>query len=168
MSAMSISRLTTSLILSVVFCAVAQAQYVWIDEKGNKQFSDMPPPKTVPKDKILKAPGAAPKTASSEDKASAPAPETPAKLEKPATLASKNEEFNKRRKEAEEKEKKANEDKQADSEKAKNCDRARNYKQTLESGVRISRTDKSGERSFLDDSQRQQELADVKKALAGC
>ena len=166
---MKFSRLTCGLLLSVFFCAVAQAQYVWIDDKGNKQFSDMPPPKSVPKDKILKSPGGAPKiVVVGEEKASAPAADAPAKLEKPVTTATKNEDFNKRRKEAEEKEKKADEEKQAAAEKAKMCEKARGYQQTLSSGVRISRTDKNGEKSYLDDAQRQQEMADIKKTLAGC
>src|SRR3569833_2431186 len=39
--------------------AVAAAQYAWIDERGVRQYSDQPPPASVPKQRILKAPGAA-------------------------------------------------------------------------------------------------------------
>lgn len=164
---MSISRLTCTLLLSAFFCTVAQAQYVWLDEKGNKQYSDMPPPKSVPKDKILKAPGVPAKSANPEEK-STPASTAPAKLEKPATLANKNEDFNKRRAEQAEKEKKETQEKQAAADKAKNCENARSYQQTLNSGVRITRTDKNGEKAYLDDAQREQEQAEVKKVLAGC
>ncbi|MFZ6874699.1 DUF4124 domain-containing protein [Undibacterium sp. Di27W] len=167
---MLISRLACSLLLTTIFCASAQAQYVWVDDKGNKQYSDMPPPKSVPKDKILKAPGgvAKPAAAVAEDKPASSASDSAAKLEKPVTTASKNEDFNKRKAEQAEKDKKAEEEKTAAADKAKNCDRARNYQQTLNSGIRISRTDKNGEKSFLSDAQREQEAADVKKALAGC
>lgn len=167
---MSITRLACSILLTTIFCASAQAQYVWLDEKGNKQYSDMPPPNSVPKSKILKAPGgvAKPATAAAEDKPASSASESTPKLEKPVTTASKNEDFNKRKAEQAEKDKKAEEEKTAAADKAKNCDRARGYQQTLNSGVRISRTDKNGEKSYLTDAQREQEAADVKKALAGC
>ena len=32
----------------------ALAQYVWVDDKGNKQYSDTAPPASVPKNRILK------------------------------------------------------------------------------------------------------------------
>lgn len=167
---MSISRLACSIMLTTMFCASAQAQYVWLDEKGSKQYSDMPPPKSVPKNKILKAPGGVPKpvATASEEKPASSASEASAKLEKPVTTASKNEDFNKRKAEQAEKDKKAEEEKTAAADKAKNCERARGYQQTLNSGARISRTDKNGEKSYLTDAQREQEAADVKKALAGC
>ncbi|MFZ6780509.1 DUF4124 domain-containing protein [Undibacterium sp. Ji83W] len=169
MSILRISRLSSALLLSFAFCAVAHAQYVWIDEKGNKQFSDMPPPKSVPKDKILKAPGGnkvapAPTADDKAASASQPAP----KLEKVVTTTTKNEDFNKRRAEQAEKDKKAEEEKTAAADKAKNCERARNYQQSLNSGARLSRTDKNGERSILSDAERQQEASEVKKALTDC
>ncbi len=169
MSTLRISRLGSALLLSFAFCAVAQAQYVWIDDKGNKQFSDLPPPKSVPKDKILKSPGStkASRPPAPDDKAASASQPVP-KLEKPVTTATKNEEFNKRRAEQAEKDKKAEEEKTATAEKAKYCDRARSYQQTLNSGVRVSRIDKNGEKSFISDAQREQEAADVKKALADC
>jgi hypothetical protein len=38
----------------------------------------------------------------------------------------------------------------------------------LQSGVRISSTDKNGERTFMNDEQRAKEEADVKRALDEC
>lgn len=35
----------------------AQAQYVWLDARGVRQFSDRPPPPSVPDSRILKGPG---------------------------------------------------------------------------------------------------------------
>lgn len=40
----------------MAFASMAQAQYMWIDDKGLKQFSDRPPPPSVPLKHILKAP----------------------------------------------------------------------------------------------------------------
>ena len=43
--------------LLAALAAPALAQYVWLDEKGVKQYSDMPPPASVPTNRILKQPG---------------------------------------------------------------------------------------------------------------
>ncbi|MBC3935474.1 DUF4124 domain-containing protein [Undibacterium sp. CY7W] len=145
----------------------ALAQYVWVDDKGNKQYSDTAPPASVPKNRILKTPG---KSVESNEPA-APAKEAgtaAASANKPATTASRNEDFNKRRAEQAEKDKKAAEDQQAASDKSKNCERAKTYQKTLESGVRVATTDKNGERNYMDDAQRAKEIADTKKATAGC
>ena len=48
-----IGRYTIALLLYVL-AAGASAQYIWLNEKGRKQFSDTPPPASVPKHRILK------------------------------------------------------------------------------------------------------------------
>lgn len=165
-------RVASIALTALLFSVSSQAQYVWLDEKGSKQFSDMPPPITVPKNRILKTPFKAtqnPASASADaSAASNAAASAEEKLQKPITTAGKNEDFMKRKAEQEEKEKKAIAEKQAAADKAKNCERARSYQQSLESGVRIANTDKNGERSFLSDEQRAKELADVKQAMAAC
>lgn len=147
----------------------ALAQYVWVDDKGNKQYSDTAPPASVPKNRILKTPG----KSTEQSEAAAPAKEAStaanaASANKPVTTASRNEDYNKRRAEQAEKDKKAADDQQAASEKSKNCERAKTYQKTLESGVRVATTDKNGERNYMDDAQRAKEIADTKKATAGC
>lgn len=139
------------------------AQYVWVDEKGVKQFSDMPPPPSVPASRILKS-GGRPVSASD----AAPASQDDASASKPQTWSQKNEDYNKRKTEQAEKDRKANQEKQASAEKAKYCDRARGYQRDLESGIRISSTDKNGERNFMTDEQRAKELDDLKHKLADC
>ena len=152
----------------------ATAQYVWLDDKGGKQFSDLPPPISVPKSRILKTPSRNnfDNTLSTKEQSNIPGsanePLLNEKLQKPVTTANKNEDFNKRKAEQEEKEKKATAEKQASTEKAKNCERAKAYQQSLQSGVRITHTDKNGERAFISDAQREQELADVKRSLSEC
>lgn len=142
----------------------AFAQYVWIDEKGVKQFSDMPPPASVPAGRILKQPGGKPAEAPAEG--TAPPPAQPAKAE--MTTAEKNAEFRKRKTEQAEKEKKAAEEARASADKAKNCERARDYLRALESGERLTRTDRNGERAFLSDEQRQQETKETRRVLQDC
>lgn len=142
----------------------ALAQYIWLDEKGTKQFSDMPPPPSVPRSRILKQPGGAPPAApqeAGEDKPAAPAKAEP-------TMAEKNADFRKRRTEQAEKEKKAAEEATRTAENAKNCERAREYQRSLESGERIFRTDKNGERAYLSDEQRAQETRDNRRIIAEC
>ncbi|WP_019562115.1 hypothetical protein [Caldimonas manganoxidans] len=47
-----------------------------------------------------------------------------------------------------------------------NCTRARNYLQTLESGVRLTRTNAKGEREFLGDEARAAEVARTRELIA--
>ncbi|UUZ48461.1 DUF4124 domain-containing protein [Massilia sp. B-10] len=39
----------------LMLVSLAQAQYVWVDEKGVKQFSDRSPPSNIPAKNILEA-----------------------------------------------------------------------------------------------------------------
>ncbi|HEU4850995.1 MAG TPA: DUF4124 domain-containing protein, partial [Telluria sp.] len=59
--------------------ASAAAQYVWVDAKGARTYSDRPPPPEVPANKILKAPrGMQQIMAAATPPAAAPAAPTPA------------------------------------------------------------------------------------------
>lgn len=151
------------------------AQYVWLNEKGVKQFSDKPPPTSVPKNKIIKAPHFS--SANSLNKASNDDAESTEgksklseieKLEKPKTIANKNEDFNKRKQEREEQEKKAKDEETRLAANKKQCDSAKSYQRSLENGRLISSTDKNGGRVILDEAQRAKELADTKKFTSEC
>jgi hypothetical protein len=160
--------------LGLMFCLLATsafAQYVWLDEKGVKQFSDMPPPASVPQSRILKQPGAIKSQTGPEnsDQPSDNATKQPATQQKPPmTTAEQNAEFRKRRADQAEKEKKAADEAKRQAEKAKNCERAQDYQRGLESGERISRTDKNGERVYLSDEQRERELQEARRILSDC
>lgn len=160
----------TFMAASALFTLNSQAQYVWVNEKGMKQFSDVPPPKGTPKERILKAPGVRQNveekgTATEKNEVSKSEIE---KLQKPETLASKNEDFNKRRIAREESEKKAAQEQQLNQDKQKNCGKAKAYQQSLESGMPILTRNQNGERIILDETQRNQELAEAKKILNEC
>jgi hypothetical protein len=173
MNTIRLRRVATMLAASV-FCCAAHAQYVWLNEQGVKQFSDMPPPASVPKSRVLKSPGGdlpsrfaaggTPKDRESRDSAAT----APASEKAPMSLAEKNAEFQKRRMEQATREKKAADEERLASEKAKNCDQARSYQQALLSGERIARRDKNGERSFMTDEQREQETREAQRILADC
>jgi hypothetical protein len=160
--ALKISLIT--LLLSV--SSLSFSQYVWVDEKGTKQFSDTPPPASTPRDKILRTPRGP--VVNTPTPASEPSAAASDKVEKPVTLASKNEEFNKRKAEKTEKEAKTAADAQAAADKARNCEKMKGYVKDIEDGVRITSRDAKGEKTYLDDAQRAQELNDAKKSLGQC
>jgi hypothetical protein len=151
----------------------SHAQFVWLDDKGVKQYSDMPPPASVPQKRILKQPGSpsttkpsAPTEPAADQSSSAASQDKASFL--PMTTAEKNADFQKRRAEQAEKERKAAEEAQLAAAKAKNCEHARMYQRVLQSGERVARTDKNGERYFLDDQQRAKEAQDAKRVVDAC
>lgn len=145
--------------------SMASAQYVWIDERGVKQYSDMPPPTTVPTSRILKQPGGITDATPTTDGTSAAASQATATE---MSTAEKNVEFRKRKTEQVEKEKKAADEARLGAEKARNCERTREYLRALESGERLTRTDRTGERSYLSDDERQQETKETRRILQDC
>jgi hypothetical protein len=163
----------TAVLVSLSFSSVAHAQYVWLDEKGTKQYSDMPPPASIPLKRILKEPGSPSRTLSAapaepDAKETPPAAADKEKDAPPMTIAEKNADFQKRRAEQAEKEKKAAAEAQMAADKAKNCEQARAYQRALQSGERLARTDKSGERYFLSDEQRAKEAQEAKRVVDAC
>lgn len=169
----------------MAFASLAQAQYMWIDEKGMKQLSDRPPPPSIPLKHILKAPKGMP-TAATEAEAAATATATAtsaataaagagassapesAKPKAAPTLADRNADFRKRAKEKADAEQKDKEDATAKAEKADNCERARAARQSMDSGTRISTQDKNGERGFMSDEQRVVESKKIDRAMVAC
>jgi hypothetical protein len=167
-----IKRILAAAVLGMMgISSAAYAQYVWLDEKGVKQYSDMPPPTSVPEKRILKEPGSRSPSLSSApaDASDAGTSAAPATKEKaPMTIAERNADFQKRRTEQAEKEKKAAEEARIAADKARHCDQARAYQRALLSGERLARSDKNGERYFLGDEERAKEARETKRALDEC
>ncbi len=154
----------------LMFMQTVCAQYAWINEQGVKQFSDLPPPKNTPKDKILREPHGRvirPSVESSSNENNTEKNEID-KIEKPKSIGSQIEELNKRRIAKEEAIKKEADEKQQKNDHKKNCDRAKNYKQTIDEGFQIMSRSAEGERVPLDEKQRGKELREVKKFLDDC
>ena len=154
------------------FAAPSLGQYVWLDENGRKHYADTPPPTSVPANKIIKSPFShAPKTPAANAETVTP-PEKNSTAASPSvapvTTAEKNADFQKRKIEQAEKEKKEVDESKSKADMAKNCERARNYQRILDSGQRISETDKNGERTFMSDEQRKQEANETKKMVDQC
>lgn len=161
-------RMLATAALTLV-AGLAQAQYVWIDAKGIKQFSDRSPPSSVPEKNILKAPGK-PMVAIAPGDLEQPAPVPVAETANKAlpTVAERNVEFNKRASEKAAADKKRSAEAQAKAAKAEQCAAAREYKMQLDSGVRIGTVTQSGERAFMSDAERALADAKANKTLAAC
>lgn len=159
---------------ALLFCSagLAAAQYLWVDAKGIKQFSDQPPPPSIPLKNILKAPKGQPSAATAAtEAAAAPAADTPAAPAAkagPMSLADRELDFQKRKKDKDEQDKKDREDSTRQLARKEECGRSRQAKANLDSGGRIRTTDANGERGYMDDAQRAAELARIDKQLAGC
>ena len=147
------SALLLAALIGATLALPAAAQWKWKDGKGQVQYSDLPPPQgTLDKD-ILQRPNSSNTVVRAAPVAAAPAasaasaPLLTAKGVDPALEAKK-----KQQEQAEADKKKAEEQRIA-AVKADNCMRARSQLRTLESGVRVARTNEKGEREILDDSQ---------------
>ena len=162
----------TAALVLLSLATSALAQFVWLDEKGVKQYSDLPPPSSVPNKRILKTPGQSlprgttevTETAEAADAGADSKPEAKA----PPTIAEQNAAFQKRKTEQAEKAKKAEQEAKLASNKAENCARARANQRTLDSGARIAQTDASGQRSYMNDQQRAQQNAQNRETLNEC
>ncbi len=136
------------LISLVLFSANASSALIkWVDAEGRVHYSDAPPP---PDAKVLRAPLPAPKPESESTASSAPGA--------PKSLAEREAELKKAqqaKKEAGEKAAKAQAD--ADTKKAY-CDSLQQTLRTLQSGARMMDVDAQGNRSYVEDAERQRRI----------
>jgi hypothetical protein len=155
-------------LVSAGLCTAALAQWQWIDKDGHKVFSDRAPPPDVIDKNIVKRPaGRTPSTptpaadgAGTDTAQAIPAPSAPASATKPSGLDKELEARKKQAADAEAAKRKADEERVTKA-KIENCARAKQAKSTFDSGVRVARTNASGEREFMDDAARATELKRV-------
>lgn len=141
-------RTATTLLLLLVSSAAYGQIYTWHDADGKVQYSDVPPAGQADVREIQPAAG------------------NPADVESARrNLAEKEMEFNKRRQDAAKAAAKAEQDQAKAEDRERNCAQAKSYLRSLESGERISRIDAKGERIFLDDSARSQEIGATKRSV---
>lgn len=143
---------------------LAAAQWQWVDKDGRKVFSDRPPPADIAPNRIVKAPAG--RMPAAEEPAAAAAPAPAAAPAKPVAKVDKDLEARKKQAEAAEAEKRSAEEARNAAARADNCNRARQAKADLSSGVRIARTNAQGEREFMDDAARANEMKTVDAAIA--
>ncbi len=155
-------------VLALVLVAVAasgpaQAQWKWRDANGQVHASDLPPPREVPDKAIMQRPNS---PASRALLVPAPAASAPVAMAAPKPAVDPELEARKKRADAEAAAKvKADEDKLAQG-RAENCKRARAHLSTLESGQRIARPNDKGERDYLDDAGRADEMRRAREVIA--
>jgi len=150
--------------LAASWSVAAQAQWKWRDKGGQIHLSDLPPPSDVQDKDVLQRPESARyKTppAAAAAMAGASSASAPGKVAVDPEL-----EARMRRVEQERQAQQKREDERVAASKAENCTRARDYLRTLDSGVRISRTNDKGEREFLDDKQRTEEAQRARNVAA--
>jgi hypothetical protein len=151
------------LALGLASALPAAAQWKWKDGAGKVQYSDRPPPASVPERDILQRPS------NVRSFAPAPAADTPASPAAAAASAPGVDKDLEARRRAEEQARQAKEKAEKDKVaqvRAENCARARSYMQTLDSGVRIARTNAQGEREILGDEARAAETARTRELIA--
>ena len=143
--------------------ASAAAQYVWLDEKGKRTYSDRPPPPGVPAERILKAP-----KGMQQIMAVAATPADAASAAGPSPLAQREADYQKRRKEGAEQVQKAQADTERAAEQKRNCDSAAKAKAQLESGTRLRSQNSADPHEMMGDAERTAELARTNKVIASC
>ena len=141
--------------LGLALVPPAQAQWKWRDKAGQTQYSDLPPPAGTADADILLRPNAGQRRATAVPAVAAAASDAASAAPRLAPKASEPELEAKRRKVEEEaaEQKKAEEARMAVA-RASNCVRAKAQVRTMESGVRVTRTNDKGEREYLDDAAR--------------
>lgn len=150
-----LSLVALSVLLGASLSMPALAQWKWRDQKGQVQYSDLPPPSGVADKDILQRPNLP----------TARTPAAPAASAVPAPAQKKTEEpeLEAKRKHAEQEEaaKKKAEEARIAAARAENCKRAQAHLRSLDSGMRVARVAENGEREILDDAQR---AAEAKRA----
>lgn len=139
-------------LLAVSSVALAEDVYKWVDKNGNVHYSDLPPASAEAKKMVKKTKDAvATPTAAAQPGQSKPA----------ANFADKELEFRKRKVEAEEAEKKQQLAQAEAKKKEDHCRSLRGNLRSLQEQGRVYRYNEKGERTFLGDDERKQELAAV-------
>ena len=122
--------------------------YEWKDESGKTNYSDKPPVGQMRQQRVIIA-----------------APPVGVGNPTQKTTADRELEFRKRQKEAQKNAEKSEKEQVASAEMKENCSIARRQLQTLESGERIELRDDKGERYYLDDAQREQQIVRTRQAV---
>ena len=149
---------------SVLLAAMpAAAQWKWKDARGQVVISDVPPPRDVPDRDVLQKPELVSRRPTNQPTpvASAPVPETVAKAKVEPEL-----EARKKKAEQEQVDKAKAEEEKVAVQRAENCKRARAHMSSLDSGIRLSRTNEKGEREILDDKQRADEVNRTRQIIS--
>ena len=152
-------RIVSSIVLVLLATTSAYCEvYKWIDPDGTVHYSDQAPPGAVQEQTLGIKSGTSGSEAPGTEKA---APKSPG----PKTYIEQGAEFRKRQVEAEAKRAKEEKALAEAKEAQQNCERARSSLQSLQTGQRVTVYNEKGERAYLDDNAREQEIANTQKAV---
>lgn len=155
-------------LLCVSAWAQASGAWSWLDERGQRVFSDTPPPQSVPDHRILQRPAAMPSArgAASANAPTVPSNATPPVPASPTTGATPEDEAKQqaliRQIEAEARAV----DKRNAEIRAENCQRAKAALSALASSHRLVTVNEKGQRVTMDQNMRNAERARVEQAIA--
>ena len=159
---------STLMIALAMLCSSAFGQWQWIDKDGRKVFSDRAPPPDILDKNIVKRPGgrvpAVTLPADIVEDAALPPVSGSSAAGKPTGLDKELEAKKKQAQEAESAKRKAEEERVTKA-KIESCVRAKQAKVTFDSGVRVARTNASGEREILNDAARADELRYIQSVI---
>lgn len=150
------------------------AQWAWIDKDGRKVFSDRAPPADVTDKSIFKRPGSSAIPGLRGAPINAVALDPDAKTSPPAKLVASSpkpvgvdKDLLERKQKAEQAQAEQRKAEQARVTKiqAENCNRARLVQKSLDSGVRMGRTNNQGEREVMDDAARAAEVKRIQSII---
>jgi hypothetical protein len=149
--------LYSSLFLSLALVSgTCSAQWLWIDANGTKVYSDQAPPSNIPDKNVLKKPNSFAPVPLEQTQSELTSNKKEAKVTASASSSSANTKLLEAQKEQAERQKKA---------KADRCKNAKRDLATLNSGVRISNFNDKGEREFMDDKKRSEEVKAKQKTV---
>lgn len=142
------------------------AQWAWRDTNGTVQYSDTPPPSSVPQHRIVKQPDVSPGATAPVETQTATKP-SESEADAP-TWVEQNAEFVKRREQRLEQEKKAKEESQAAAEKSKYCAQLHENLRLLESGRPVRQTTASGAMQIMSEGERASQIKQMREHLNEC
>lgn len=150
-------------VISLLVALPAGAEiYQWRDAHGHVHYSDTPP---AGENATTIRPAVAPTVQPGKDVATGTGAGGSAEAAKPETLAERDLAFRQRRAEAAAAAAKAEQEHQQSAQRQRDCEQGRNQLVALESGQRLARFNRDGEREVLDDKGRADEIARTQKFI---
>ena len=142
------------IILMLAYTDTFAAINKWVDDQGHVHYSDQPPPGNAKAETLHSVSDQDSNTAST----SAPAA--------PKTLAEREAELKKSQKAKQEAANKALQKQAVEDAKKASCATSQQNLRTLQEGIQMIEVDANGERSYMDDKQRQERIAKAQQEIS--
>ena len=149
------------IILMLAYTNTFAAINKWVDAQGHVHYSDQPPPSNAKAETL--------RSTSDSDGNTATASSAPAATSAPSapkTIAEREAELKKSQKAKQEAANKALQKQAEEDAKKANCATSQQSLRTLQEGIRMVEVDANGERSYMDDKQRQERIAKAQQDVA--